>query len=153
MTYNRLLPAWYAWQYGRGPSTEDAVLSGAHDERAERGWRQVDQSFRVMKELCRARGIAFLVAILPRRDQVSGHISWRAYNNRARTIAETHEIRVVDLLTSLAQAYRVRGDSLFITWDGHNSAVANQVIAEGLTTILENLAPEMERRRQSVTAR
>lgn len=153
VTYNRLLPVWYAWQYRQGRSTEDAVLSGSYDERAERGWRQVDQSLRVMKELCRAREIAFLMAILPRRDQVSGDRSWRAYNDRARAIAEAHGIRVVDLLTSLSGAYRVKGDSLFITWDGHNSGAANHVIAKRLSTILEDLVPEMERRRQAVTVR
>lgn len=140
IAHNRLLPTWYAWKHG-DRSTENAILSGAYDEHAERGWRQVDQSLRVMKELCHTRGIPFLMAILPRRDQVSGRRSLRAYNDRARAIAETHEIRVVDLLATLSVAYRVKGESLFITWDGHNSAVANQVIAERLSTIVAELAP------------
>ena len=149
--YHRLLPAWYAWQHGQGLSTEDAVLAGSHDEPAERGWRQVDQSLGVMSELCRAREMVFVVAILPRRDQVSGDRFWRAYNDRVRAIAEAHGIRVVDLLTSLSEAYRVRGDALFITWDGHNSAAANQVIAESLSPVLEDLVSQGERRHPAAT--
>lgn len=81
--YKRLLPAWYGWWYGL--SNEDAVLGGSHKEGVELGWRQVDESLGVMSELCRARGVPFLVAILPRRDQVSGNRSWRAYKNVMRS--------------------------------------------------------------------
>jgi lysophospholipase L1-like esterase len=141
VAHSRLLPAWAAWRRGDGLSTEDATLLGAHDKRVEEGWRQVDESLGMMQEMCRSRGIQLLLAIRPRRDQVSGRHRWRAYNDRARAVAEAHEIRAIDLLPSLSEAYRVKGELLFIAWDGHNSAAANRVIAERLSGALDVLSP------------
>jgi lysophospholipase L1-like esterase len=145
--YYRLLLRWYARQFKGATSAEEAVLAGGNDELAERGWRQVEYSLTAMKALCDARGIILLVAILPRRDQVSGIHPGRAYNERARTVAEAHGIEALDLLPSLSAEYRVKGDALFIPWDGHNSATANHVIAARLAPRLEDLAPRLGRRR------
>jgi hypothetical protein len=134
-----LLGPWYARRVARGESVEDAVLSGQDDTRAERGWRQVETSLAQMKELCDSLGARFLVAILPRRDQVSGQHPGRAYNERARRVTEAHRIETLDLLPSLAAEYRVHRDKLFIPWDGHYAAVANHVIAAGIAERLESL--------------
>ena len=137
--YSRLLLASHARRVRRGTSTEDIVIAGGNDNLVERGWRQVEHSLAAMKELCGARKAMLFVAILPRRDQVTGQNRGRAYNDRARAIAEANGIEALDLLPDLSAAYRITGDALFIPWDGHNSAAANQVIAAGLTRKLEGL--------------
>jgi len=151
-SYSRLFLPWHARQLGRGSSAEEAVLAGRDDARAERGWRQVEHSLTAMKELCDARGVTLLVAILPRRDQVSGILPGRAYNERARTVAKAHGIEVLDLLPSLSEEYRVRGDALFIPWDGHNSAAANHVIAARLAPRIEDLTTPPGTRRPDASA-
>jgi len=130
-TYYRLFLPWYT-RGGPASTIEEAVLTGKVDARAERGWQQVDRSLAAMKEACDARGVRLLVAILPRRDQVSGIHPGRAYQERARATSEAHGIEALDLLPDLSAEYRTKGDALFIPWDGHNSASANHVIAERL---------------------
>ena len=131
-TYYRLFLPWHARGFTRGSTAEDTVLAGPNDDLAERAWSQVEHSFAVMKQLCDARGVMMLVAVLPRRDQVSGNQPGRAYNERARAVAKAHGIETLDLLPDLSAAYRVKGNALFIPWDGHNSAEANRVIAARL---------------------
>jgi lysophospholipase L1-like esterase len=144
--YHRLLVRWYARQLGQGSSTEEAVLAGTNDARAERGWQEVEQSLTAMNERCAARGVPLIVAILPRRDQVSGSHPGRAYNERARRVATAHGIEAIDLLPDLVHEYRVKGDALFIPWDGHNSAATNHVIAGRLAERLADLAPRLRAR-------
>jgi lysophospholipase L1-like esterase len=135
--YHDLLVPWQARRFEHGSSVEEDVLAGRRTDRAERGWRQVEGSLTAMKKLTDARGVTLLVAMLPRRDQVSGNHPGRAFGERAHDIAEAHGITAVDLLPSLSERYRRSGDALFIPWDGHNSAVANEVIAERLAATLE----------------
>jgi hypothetical protein len=92
-----------------------------------------------MKQLCGSRRVTFLVVILPRRDQVSGMHSGRAYQARARALAEAHGIHAIDVLPAFSAEYRTRGDALFIPWDGHNSAVANHLIAQSVAPRLHRL--------------
>lgn len=139
--YYRLFLPWHAYRFGQPGSVEEAVLTGRNDPRAERGWQQVQQSLAAMKEACDARRTGLLVAILPRRDQVAGLHRQRAYNERARAITRGLGIEAVDLLEDLAAAHRRQGDALFIAWDGHNSAVANRVIAARLAPVLASRAP------------
>ena len=136
--WREFLP-WFGRQSEGERSVEEAVLDGRHDPRAERGWRQVEQSLAAMKVACDARHVTFLIAILPRRDQVSGAHPGRAYNERARAIARARGIEAIDLLEDLSAAYQVNGNALFIPWDGHNSAIANRVIATRLASTLVRL--------------
>jgi lysophospholipase L1-like esterase len=142
--YGLLLPLQVRGSDGR--SIEDAVITGDHNEAAERGWRQVEQSLAAMKQRCEARQVLFLVAILPRRDQISGDNSSRGYNARAITIGEKHGIAMLDLLPDLSTAYRLKGASLFIPWDGHNAAAANEVIATRLAARLSSVTDQLARR-------
>jgi len=117
------------------------ILSGAESPEVERGWQQVRTSLAAMVRTCAERGIDFRLAVLPRRDQVAGATSARAYNERIAAIAAEVGVASVDLLPELGAAYRAgRGDALFIPWDGHNSAVANAVIAERIARELLPLA-------------
>lgn len=132
-------------------SVEEHVLTGRSDPRADRGWRQVEHSLAAMKARCDARGVGMIVAILPRRDQVSGDRPERTFNQRALEVAISHGIEVVDLLPNLMAAYRVQGAALFVPWDGHDSAVANRVIAVTLAPRLADLAARHGGRRTSAT--
>jgi hypothetical protein len=51
-------------------------------------------------------------------------------------IASAAGIPAVDLLEPLQRAFSARGSALFIPWDGHNSRLANEVVARQLTGIL-----------------
>ena len=144
--YYRLVLPWQARGLGHGRSIEDAVITGEYNHSAERGWHQVERSLAGMKDRCEARKVMFLVAILPRRDQITGENPARGYNVRALAIAQTHGIAMIDLLPDLSEAYRLRGAALFIPWDGHNSAVANQVIAARLTSRLASVTARFGRR-------
>ena len=57
-----------------------------------------------------------------------------------RKILELHEIAYVDPLESMQRAYASVGPSMFIPWDGHNSAIANRVIAKELADRIEDPA-------------
>jgi lysophospholipase L1-like esterase len=142
-TYQRIVVPWQTGSTAQDASVEQAVLAGRTDERAERGWQQVERSLTAMKAMCDARQVKLVLAILPRRDQVSSAISGRAYNERAQAIAQAHGIDVLDLLPGLAAEYRARGGALFVPWDGHNSAVANGVIAARLADTIAHLAPPL----------
>jgi lysophospholipase L1-like esterase len=129
--YRVYLP-WRGHRTHQAGSVEDHVIVGARDPRVERGWEQVERSLTAMKARCDARGVALLVAVLPRRDQVAGTQPGRAYTERALAVAASHGIDALDLLPALAAAYRVHGPALFVPWDGHNSATANGVIVAAL---------------------
>jgi lysophospholipase L1-like esterase len=144
--YNLFLP-WQARRSTRGFEAEEAVLTGQITEDAEEGWRQVERSLVAIKKRADERRIALLIAILPRRDQVSGRHPGRAFGERARSIADAHAVPAVDLLPSLSQEYRRSGERLFIPWDGHYSAVANETIAERLALTIEELSVSLRMRR------
>ena len=74
--------------------------------------------------------VRFIIASLPRRDQVDGRLTGDAYNERLKTIAQKHQIPMISMLQPLKQAYDKHGTDLFIPWDGHNSKIANYVIAQ-----------------------
>ncbi len=128
----------------QGRAYSEYILSGAPSPEVESGWQQVGASLAAMRRECAARGIEFRLAVLPRRDQVSGQTPARAYNERIAAIAAELGIASVDLLPELRAAYSAgRGDALFLPWDGHNSAAANEVIAERIARELLPLATQV----------
>jgi lysophospholipase L1-like esterase len=120
---------------------EANILSGEPDAAVERGWEQVRSSLAAMRDLARGEAIGFAVLVIPRRDQVAGQIDGTAYNRRIAQIAASLGVRSVDALEPLRAEFRKRGRELFIAWDGHNSAVANAVLAR---TLLDDLRAELE---------
>lgn len=106
-----------------------AVLKGASNASIDKRWQQVDSSLSRMKILCEQEQIKLMVASLPRRDQVSGQLPWESYHKRLQTIASRHNIPLISMLEPLQESYETHGKELFIPWDGHNSKVANQIIA------------------------
>lgn len=115
-----------------GSAREQRILTGDADARLEAAWEQVASSLAAMRERTRARGAGFTLLVIPRRDQVVAADPPTAYNRRAAAVAAELGIPVVDVLEPLRRAHAEVGDALFIPWDGHNSAVANRVIAEAL---------------------
>ncbi len=125
-----------------GALLERHRLTGEKDARVEKGWREAEEALAAMKADCDAAGIDFLVALLPRRDQVDGTLPATAYNEKVASICERQHIPLVDMLPALTEAYRTEGKKLFIPWDGHNSAAANRVIADRLAAgILSSRPP------------
>jgi len=115
-----------------GALREQAIVTGIATPEMEPGWRQVETSLRGMQQIAREAHARLLVLVIPRRDQVSGQIAGAGFQQRAADIAARLGIDVVDALPPLRAAYRDFGDRLFLPWDGHDSAIANRVIAEAL---------------------
>jgi len=131
---------WMTWQRLTASSSaaeiERATLRGEPDPRTEAGWAQVEASLRDMQQLCDREGIPFAIAVLPRRDQVTGAEPGRAYQARVAEIAGRLGIPAIDLLGPFEALYAREGGALFIPWDGHNTGVANAVVAERIATEL-----------------
>lgn len=142
----RLAARAHAHRMSKGRAVSEFILTGVPNERIERGWEQVDRSLAAMQAECSKRGIAFLVAILPRRDQVSGEQPARIYNDRVASIARSHGVDSIDVLPDLCRAYEEYGAQLFIPWDGHNSPIANRVIGTKISERLSSLGSLMAAR-------
>jgi len=115
---------------GMGFIQQQALLNGEQSSEIESRWRQVEQSLQSMKKLSDEHNAFFGIAALPRRDHVDGRLLWEAYGDQLGHIAEQLQIPMLSMLPPLQQAYKTNGKDLFISWDGHNSKVANSVIAQ-----------------------
>lgn len=112
---------------------ERNIITGAPDAAVERGWVAVDEAVSKIKHRADANGIPVVILALSRRDQVDGSLPATAFNENVSEIAELHGVdEFVDPLSALRHAYKEYGSRLFIPWDGHNSAIANSVIAGDL---------------------
>jgi len=115
---------------------QQALLNGEDGYDIQEAWRQVEESISAMKMLTDNNNISFMIASLPRRDQIDGRLSWNAYNNNIQAIAEQYDIPFASMLEPLQQAYKIHKRELFIPWDGHNSKIANKFIAQKMSNIL-----------------
>lgn len=107
---------------------ETRILTGEPDPLVEKGWQALETSLREIREFCHARKLPLTLLVLPSREQVRGTEPGRAYNERIAGLASQLDASHVDVLGALQMAYDTEGERLFITWDGHNSAVANRII-------------------------
>ncbi len=139
LVQQRLAGLKVAKEIEKGHAIGQYIVTGEPHERVERGWQQVSESLASMKRSADARGVQFLLAILPRRDQVAGAMPSRVYNERVVRVAKRHGIETLDLLPALEAAYAEHGADLFIAWDGHNSGVANAVIGREVARQIERL--------------
>ena len=112
------------------PQWDQKIIQGSDDPAIERAWTQVETSLRSIRDWSESMNIRFLVIALPHRAQVTGIMAGEVHSQRLRDITQRNGIPFVDLLPALKAAYETHGGRLFIPWDGHNSAVANKVIAE-----------------------
>ena len=112
------------------PQWDQKVIQGSDDPAVERAWTQVETSLRSVRDWSGRMNMSFLVIALPHRAQVSGIMAGEVHSERLRDITQRHGIAFMDLLPALKAAYETHGGKLFIPWDGHDSAVANKVIAE-----------------------
>jgi lysophospholipase L1-like esterase len=123
----------------QGFAVENHVLDGTPDPFVDAGWARVTAFLTEMKASLAARAIPFTILVIPRRDQVRDARAPTAYNRRIAAIAAGLGIPTVDALHALRSAWATHGDALFIPWDGHDSKLANQVMARLLAA---SLAPE-----------
>lgn len=140
--WNARRPIRAALRGDAGTDRELRILSGETDPAIETGWREVERALAAMKASAEAEGAQLLVLVMPRSDQVAGHIAGLAYNRRIAAIAGSLEVPVVDVLEPLRRAFADQGNQLFIPWDGHNSAAANQVIGRTLADFLLQRSPD-----------
>ena len=124
------------WAHRHVGARELHIVNGEPDPQVEKGWAEVERSLVGIQQLCADRGADLFLLVIPRRDQVSGREPATAYNQRIAEIASRHDIPVTDALSALQRAYREHGDDLFIPWDGHNSALSNEIIAEALAPVI-----------------
>jgi len=115
---------------------ETRIITGERDDLLEQGWHDVEGSLRKIRDFTRKRGLSVWLLLLPRRDQVDGSQPGRGYNRRASEIAKRLGLPIVDVLGAMIDAYEREGEKLFIPWDGHNSSIANRVIARELATAI-----------------
>lgn len=111
---------------------ERRILTGEAHPETEKAWAEVERSLVEIQLTARAQDAPLLLLVLPRRDQVRGESPPTGYNERIAEIAARHAIPVVDVLGPLRRAHERHGRGLFIPWDGHNSARANEIIAREL---------------------
>lgn len=124
---------------GADVSRERAIVGGGHDPLVDEGWQQIEKSLGAMKRECDEAGARLVVLVIPRRDEVMGIEKSRAFDERVRTIADHAGIPCVVPLDALADEYRRSRQAMFIAWDGHNSGIANRVIAQQLAAALDSL--------------
>lgn len=125
----------------KGAALQISLMKGESSPELEKRWEQVDRSLAAIKRKSDINNSRFGIVLLPRRDQISGQIPWEAYKNRLVNIAERHQIPVVSAFTSLQEAYKTYRKALFIPWDGHNSKIANKIIAQEIADKLEVVRP------------
>jgi lysophospholipase L1-like esterase len=118
------------WSPGEGFLEQQALLRGDDSPVLKERWNQAENSLAAMKKASDEYNASFGIVLLPRRDQIDGRFPWDAYSNHLKKIAQRYKIPVLSMLAPLQQAYKTHGKNLFIPWDGHNSKLANQVIAQ-----------------------
>lgn len=117
------------WSPDKAASRYQALLKGESSPILAKRWKQVDSSLAAMKRESDENNTQFGIVLLPSRDQVSGQMPWEAYSSHLKNIAKQYQIPVVSAFAPLQKAYKMHGKELFIPWDGHNSKIANKVIA------------------------
>lgn len=113
---------------------QQALLNNEVDDEIIERWLQVEKSLASMKQTADKYDMVFFVASLPRRDQVMGSTPWDGYNKNLEMITEKLGITMLSMKEPLAQGYKTHQQDLFIAWDGHNSVIANHIIAQKMTT-------------------
>lgn len=119
---------YYLWQL--------ALLNGDADPVIEEGWEQVEKSLYTMRKLSAKYDVVFVVASIPRRDQVSGNMLGDAYSKRLQSITDRHQISMLSMLDPLNISFKEHGKNLFIPWDGHNSKIANLIISQEIANFV-----------------
>jgi lysophospholipase L1-like esterase len=116
----------------KGFLMQQALLKGEDNPVLQERWQQVAQSIASMQRTSNVYKTRFMIFSIPRRDQIDGRMPWDSYYGKLTAIAEQNQVPVYSMLKPLQAAYKDHGRNLFIPWDGHNTAIANQVIAESL---------------------
>lgn len=119
---------------------QNKLVRGESNPEIDRRWAQVEQSLMDMRRITEERGVEFVVVSLPRRDQVDGRMPAEQYNQRLESVVTETGTRFINMLDPLRSAYTKYGRQLFIPWDGHNSKIANEVIAREIAAFINQSA-------------
>lgn len=122
-----------------GIAMEDAIVHGESSPEIDARWLQVEQSLYEMKAIAMRKNIVFLLVSLPRRDQVDGRVPSDRYSDRLESIAVKLGIPFVNVLEPMRGAYDRHGSDLFISWDGHNTGLTNEIVAESVAAYLNSI--------------
>lgn len=117
----------------KGFLAQQALLRGEDLPVLKERWQQVSNSIASMKQMSDAYRTKFIIISLPRRDQVDGRTPWDGYYGKLESVAKQFHVPIFSMLEPLQAAYLVYGRRLFIPWDGHNTVIANQAIAESIS--------------------
>lgn len=129
-----------------GPSPEYShmlsVLQGTADPFVERGWAEVETSFKEMLSLGKKHGFGLLLVIFPMSDQLLRDYPSASYPAKVKELARKHGIQFIDLMPAFSEKFRGFG-SLFIEWDGHPNAHAYRIAAKAtkLHLVSHHLVP------------
>ncbi|MGI0014639.1 MAG: SGNH/GDSL hydrolase family protein [Nitrososphaera sp.] len=105
-----------------------SMLTGTTDQFVERGWQQVEASFKELVPLRKKHGFQLLVVVFPMEDQLLGRYPSAKYQSRLKEIAQSYNIDLLDLLPAFQRNFNGFA-SLFLEWDGHPNAKAHAIAA------------------------
>ena len=120
---------------------EMALLEGRESEAIDDAWKDIERTLTEIRATSQAAGSDVAVVIMPIRSQVEGRYPGAAYQTRAKRIAESLGLQVIDPLPLFqAQSNPAR---LFIPYDRmHFSTLGNtQLAAATFEALRDRLGP------------
>ena len=113
-----------------------SILNGTAHAAVKAGWEEIDRQLAILSDLCRARGIELVVAVLPMPQLLSGGHRTAQYPREVMRMCREHRLRCVDVQPAFAREFTGH-DSLFIPYDGdHPNERGHRIIAEQLYSTL-----------------
>jgi len=115
---------------------QTALLNGSADGFVERGWHEVDRSFRDLSALSQKYGFRAVLVIFPMAEQLMNRYPKSSYPAQVKRIAEKYRTPFIDMDPVFERNFRGFG-SLFIEWDGHPNAKAYNLTARELARFIQ----------------
>lgn len=120
--------------HDNGAKYENAVVYGDNEINLDAAWRDVEKSLININNFTKQHKTRFIIALLPRRDQILDEGQHFSYNEKFKDIAQRNQFEFVDILPMMKKH---KDNLLFIPWDGHNNKLANSLVAQGFYSLLQ----------------
>lgn len=115
-----------------------SVLTGKAHPAVSAGWEEIERQLAILVDVCRARGIRLVVAILPMPQLLEGRYPSAQYPAEAMRMCGKYRLQCVDMHPAFAREFKGHG-SLFIPYDGdHPNERGHLVIARQLYAALQS---------------